>query len=107
MAKQVLKSNKKYTPEQYCPICQVDHDKTYDEKITKLEDSFNKSKRTEEDMKKHKKAIEKVKRGHTVLTLHRNNRRATTLVCDASCVQIHKTMRHYSAPHFEKFFHAK
>lgn len=104
MAKQVLKSNKKYTPEQYCPICQVGHDKTYDEKITKIEDSFNKSDKTEKDIKKHKEILANTEREHTVLTLVRNNRGKNTLICQASVKQIDKTMEHYTAPHFEKSF---
>jgi uncharacterized Zn finger protein (UPF0148 family) len=102
MAKQVIKSTKKYTPEQYCPICQVGHDKTYDQKIAKIEDNFNKSEKTDKDKKDYEEKLEKTVRGHVVLTLQRSNRGINTLVCQASVKQIHKTMQHYSAPHFEK-----
>ncbi len=103
MAKQVLKSNKKYTPEQYCPICQVGHDKTYDQKIVKIHDSFNGSKKTDKNRKDYEEKLEKTVRGHTVLTLQRSDRGINTLVCQASVEQIHKIMQHYSTPHFEKF----
>ena len=103
MAKQqVIKSTSNYMPVQYCPICQVDHNKVYGEKIDKIYTNFDKSEKTEKDIKKHTEAIEKTKRGRTALILYRSSRGKNTLVCQASVEQIDKTMQHFSAPHFEK-----
>ena len=103
MAKQqAIKSTSNYTPVQYCPICQTKHDKVYDEKITKIEADFDKSKKTEQDKKKYKAAMEKTKCGRTALILYRSSHGKNMLVCQASVEQIDKIKQHFSAPHFEK-----